>query len=206
MGIPRIAEYDIERSGVNVNNIVHWEWEPSRSLLLVHDMQQFFLAPFPEKMKQALVNNCAALIDMARAHDIPIVYTGQKGSMTAKERGLLQDFWGKGMAAELEHTKIVHELSPHSRDYVLNKWRYSAFFSTSLDEILKDNARDQIIICGVYAHIGILTTALDAYSRDIKVFVVNDATADFNEKSHTDMLSYAAKCCAKIVSTRGITQ
>ncbi|WP_445364798.1 isochorismatase family protein [Microbulbifer sp. ANSA003] len=44
-----------------------------------------------------------------------------------------------------------------------------------------------------------LTTALDAYSRDIEVFLVQNAIADFSFAEHKQMLRYASKCCAYVL-------
>jgi len=204
MAIPVIEDYNLASQSLSVPSKVDWRMEPSRSLLLVHDMQSFFLNPLPELLRQALLDNCEKLIAWARENSIPVVYTGQKGSMTVKERGLLFDFWGGGMIADPMHTQIAPALSPLSGEQVLEKWRYSAFFSSSLTDIFSDHNRDQIIICGVYAQIGILTTALDAYSRDIEVFLVKDAIADFSLSAHERMLNFAASCCASILSAEEV--
>ncbi|CAD5673268.1 isochorismatase family protein [Escherichia coli] len=205
MAIPEIEDYDLCSVVSLMPNKVNWSITPSRSLLLVHDMQNFFLNPLPELLRNTLLTNCAQLLAWARGQSIPVVYTGQKGSMNAKERGLLYDFWGVGMDADPVHTAITPLLSPQPGEPVLKKWRYSAFFSSELANIFSDQQRDQIIICGVYAQIGILTTALDAYSRDIEVFLVRDAIADFSQAAHQRMLTYAASCCASILSVGEVT-
>ncbi|RLM27273.1 phenazine antibiotic biosynthesis protein [Brenneria alni] len=199
MTIPAIEEYDLGSPELSVKNKVTWSIEPTRSLLLVHDMQDFFLNLLPQNLRNTLIKNCQNLIGWAREKSIPIVYTGQKGNMSSKERGLLYDFWGAGMSADPKHTKIAATLSPQPGDAVLKKWRYSAFFSSELADIFNTQRRDQMIICGVYAQIGILTTALDAYSRDIEVFLVQDGIADFSHAAHQHMLMYAASCCASVL-------
>ncbi|CAI1524249.1 isochorismatase family protein [Serratia fonticola] len=200
MAIPEIENYDLASLVLTEPNKVDWLISPSRGILLVHDMQNFFLNPLPELLRNTLLENCKRLINWARENSIPVVYTGQKGSMSAEERGLLYDFWGAGMQADPIHTAITPSLLPQLGEPVLKKWRYSAFFSSELADIFAAQKRDQIIICGVYAQIGILTTALDAYSRDIEVFLVQDAIADFSQDAHQRMLAYAASCCASILS------
>ncbi|CAM3814836.1 isochorismatase family protein [Serratia silvae] len=204
MAIPNIEEYDLSSLETTISNKVDWRISPSRGLLLVHDMQNFFLNPLPGLLRNTLLENCAQLINWARENSIPVVYTGQKGSMNAKERGLLYDFWGAGMQADPIQTAITPLLAPQLGEPVLKKWRYSAFFSSELADIFTAQMRDQIIICGVYAQIGILTTALDAYSRDIEVFLVQDAIADFSQDAHQRMLAYAASCCASILSVEEV--
>lgn len=199
MAIPAIEDYDLSSIVSSTPNKVNWRITPSRSLLLVHDMQNYFLDPLPEALRNTLLENSLLLINWARERGVPVVYTGQKGSMTQKERGLLFDFWGAGMIADKNHTAITHPLAPRDGEKIIKKWRYSAFFSSELSDMFSSMQRDQIIICGVYAQIGILTTALDAYSRDIEVFLVRDAIADFSKIAHQRMLSYAASCCAAIL-------
>ncbi len=202
MSIPEIENYSLNAPELSAVNVVKWEHESRRSVLLVHDMQRYFLKAFPLSLRTKLIEHCRELISYARAHGIPVVYTAQRGDMTDKERGLLFDIWGKGMSSAAEHTAIAEELAPQAGETVLAKWRYSAFHATSFDDIFREYKRDQIVICGVFAHIGILASAVDAYSRDIEVFLVQDAIADFSMEKHAQALHYAAECCARVLPTR----
>ncbi|GAA5444269.1 phenazine biosynthesis protein PhzD [Microbulbifer sp. NBRC 101763] len=206
MSIPRIENYTLQASDLSADNIVNWSKVNSRSILLVHDMQQYFLKMFPNPLRRALIENCQTLVLYARKHNIPVVYTAQCGDMSEKQRGLLFDIWGKGMSNSPEHTAITEEIAPREEDSVLAKWRYSAFHATSLDDIFHNTHRDQIIICGVFAHIGVLASAVDAYSRDIEVFLVQDSIADFSKQDHLQTLNYAAECCAKVLPTEEVCQ
>jgi isochorismate hydrolase len=197
--ISRIEDYDLHAPEFSAANVVTWAQDDRRSILLVHDMQKYFLDLLPQALRRSLVENCRKLVSYARGHQVPIYYTAQRGDMSPKERGLLYDIWGKGMSSATEHTAIPDEIAPRPQDVVLAKWRYSAFFATGLDEAFREHGRDQIIICGVYAHIGVLASAIDAYSRDIEVFLVQDAIADFSKQAHARALNYAAECCAKVV-------
>src|SRR5207247_1829382 len=97
--------------------------------------------------------------------------------------------------------RIVDSLAPTSSDTVLTKWRYSAFHETELADLFARSGRDQLIVCGVYAHVGCLVTACDAFSRDIQPFLVADAVADFTPTDHRLALDYAARRCAAVVTT-----
>ena len=70
--------------------------------------------------------------------------------------------------------------------------RYSAFKKTNLLEILNEQGRDQLIICGIYAHIGCLLTACEAFMDGIEPFFVADAVADFSLEHHKQALEYAS--------------
>ncbi|GGQ43747.1 isochorismatase family protein [Couchioplanes azureus] len=203
MGIPRITPYPMPAPAELPSNTAGWRLDPRRALLLVHDMQRFFVRPFPADQEPvvALIDNTARILSACRAQDVPVAYTAQPGRMTDEQRGLLKDFWGPGMTGEPGDREIVAELAPRPRDEVFTKWRYSAFHRSGLNELLRREGRDQLIVCGVYAHVGILMTASDALAHDVQAFVVADATADFSADHHRSALRYAAERCAMVVTS-----
>ncbi|HWQ42481.1 MAG TPA: isochorismatase [Desulfosporosinus sp.] len=203
MAIPAISPYTMPRAADLPENRVSWQADPQRSVLLIHDMQQYFLNAYTSGVSPLieLIENTQLLKTQCAELGIPVVYTAQPGAQTLEDRALLQDFWGPGLADNLEETKIVDELAPSVNDTVLTKWRYSAFKRTKLMEIMQEQGRDQLIICGVYAHIGCLLTACDAFMQDVETFFVGDAVADFSAEHQKMALTYAADNCALITST-----
>ncbi|WP_031370582.1 isochorismatase family protein [Lysobacter antibioticus] len=204
-GIPKIQPYAMPTSAQLPANIASWKIDPDRAVLLVHDMQRYFLRPIPsEGLGSVLVKNAASIRRRCQALGIPVAYTAQPGGMTAEERGLLKDFWGSGMQVDPVDRNVVDELSPIEGDWSLTKWRYSAFWKSNLLKRMREAGRDQLIICGVYAHIGVLMTAVEAFSNDIETFVVGDAVADFSLERHLMALEYAARCCAVVVTSEQV--
>ncbi|MWA07990.1 isochorismatase family protein [Streptomyces sp. BA2] len=203
-GIPSISPYPLPAEGDVPPPVVRWTAEPHRSVLLVHDMQRYFLKPFPDTLRRQLVSNAALLRDRCAALDVPVAYTAQPGGMTDEQRGLLKDFWGPGMRPEPEDRQVVDALAPAEDDWLLTKWRYSAFFRTDLLQRMRAEGRDQLILCGVYAHVGVLATAVEAFTNDIQPFFVADATADFSQSHHRSALHYAAERCALVTTVKGV--
>ncbi len=203
MAIPAITPYAMPTESDLPKNKVAWKAEPKRSVLLIHDMQQYFIdfyekndSPIPELLK-----NITTIKERCVELGIPVVYTAQPGDQDPKDRALLTDFWGTGLDDDPNQTRIVSEVAPSDDDIVLTKWRYSAFKRTNLLELMEEQGRDQLIICGVYAHIGCLLTASEAFMQDIQSFLVADAVADFSLEEHKMAMKYAAERCAFTTST-----
>jgi trans-2,3-dihydro-3-hydroxyanthranilic acid synthase len=208
VAIPAIASYPMPTEGSLPRNTAQWTVDPNRSALLVHDMQHYFLHPFPsgQSPTSELVRNSVALRERFRALGAPVFYTAQPGGMNDRQRGLLKDFWGVGMPDDPALREIVPQLAPTAADTVLTKWRPSAFCRTDLLDLLRRQGRDQLVICGVYAHVGILMTAHESFSEDVQTFVVADAVADFSPEYHRMALEYAASRCAVTLSTRAVLE
>jgi bifunctional isochorismate lyase/aryl carrier protein len=206
VAIPAIEPYPMPTADDLPANTATWTVHPARAVLLVHDMQNYFLRPFPADTSplDALVGNAVRLRKACAALGVPVVYTAQPGDMTEQQRGLLKDFWGPGMTSGPADREVIGALTPDPADTVLTKWRPSAFFRTRLLELFQESGRDQLIVCGVYAHVGILMTTGEAYAHDIQTFVVGDAVADFTLADHRMTLQYVATRCGMTVSTETV--
>ncbi|MDE3723786.1 isochorismatase family protein [Nocardiopsis sp. N85] len=202
-GIPPIRNYPMPTADALPDNVARWDLDPDRAVLLVHDMQRFFLRPFAttEEPYGTLLKNCALLREHAVRAGARVAYTAQPGRMTPGERGLLRDFWGPGMTTSVEDREVVEPLTPGPDDWMFTKWRYSAFHRSDLLERMRAEGRDQLVLCGVYAHVGVLMTGVDAFSHDIRVFLAADAVADFDAEHHRLALEYAATRCAVVAPT-----
>ncbi len=203
MALPAIAPYPLPSADELPANRVNWTVDPARAVLLVHDLQQHFLSAFPAGAQPltGLLAHTARLTQAARGLGVPVVYSVQRGGQSPQERGLQLDFWGPGVADDPVALAVPAAVAPQPGDTVLTKWKYSAFVRTELAELLRSTGRDQLVVTGVYAHIGVLMSACDAWMRDIRAFVVADAVADFSRADHDMALRWAAGRCAFVTTT-----
>ena len=206
MAIPAISSYEMPKESNLPKNKVLWEADSNRSVLLIHDMQQYFIDYYKQdaSLIPQLVANIQAIRKKCDELGIPVVYTAQTGNQKAEDRALLTDFWGPGLKDDPNITKVIDELAPTADDIILKKWRYSAFKKTNLLETMNEQGRDQLIICGVYAHIGCLMTAGEAFMTDIQPFFIADAVADFTIEEHEMAIKYVAQRCGAVFSTKQI--
>jgi bifunctional isochorismate lyase/aryl carrier protein len=203
MAIPKLQAYTLPTAQEIPANNVNWAFEPERAALLIHDMQDYFLNFWGENspMMETVVANIAALRQYCKQNHIPVYYTAQPKTQSDDDRALLNDMWGPGLTRSPEQQQIIAALAPDEADNVLVKWRYSAFHRSPLEQMLKETGRNQLVITGVYAHIGCMTTATDAFMRDIKPFFVADALADFSREDHLMSLKYVAGRSGRVVMT-----
>lgn len=206
--LPSIPAYDLPTEAELPRNRADWGLETGRAALLIHDMQRYFVDAFtPDSAPiTPVIAHIKALAGAARAKGIPIFYTAQNGDQDRRDRGLQADLWGPGMRHVPQHQPVIDELAPQEGDFVLVKHRYSAFQRSNLEPLMRVRGRDQIIICGIYAHIGCLMTAGEAFQRDIEPFFVADALGDFSRDWHDRALIHGADCCAMVHSTRQILE
>ncbi|WP_157537243.1 isochorismatase family protein [Nocardioides sp. Root190] len=195
---PDLADFPASRAG--------WELSPDRAAVLVHDLQLYFTRPYAPDCAAFLqtVRRTAQILRAARGAGIPVYYTAQRGNQDQQARGLQRDLWGPGMQAVPEHTDIIEAVAPAPGERVLVKHRYSAFAGNELAAELAAQGRDQLVITGVYAHIGIAATAMEAFQREVHPFVVGDAVADFGPEEHALALRQIASCCGVVVGADAV--
>ena len=207
-GLPQIAPYPLPLEGELPKARGPWRLETNRAALLVHDMQNYFLRVYRPDMSPIapVIDNIARLAAQCRASGVPVFYTAQNGDQDRRDRGLQADIWGPGMSSAPEHQAIVSALTPEPSDIVLVKHRYSAFQRSNLETLLRARGRDQLVICGVYGHIGCMLTAAEAFQRDVEPFFAADAIADFSRERHDMAVTYVAERCGVPLATRRILE
>ena len=202
-GLPGVVPYDLPTEADLPEPRARFTLEGPRAALLIHDAQRYFLRPYaPEAPPAAPMSaHIARLAARARARGVPVFYTAQEVNQDRRDRGLQAELWGPGMSDPHAHRPILDALAPETGDLVLTKHRYSAFQRSNLEALMRARGRDQLVICGVYAHIGCLLTAAEAFMRDIEPFFVADALADFSREKHDMAVNYVAQVCGVPMTT-----
>jgi len=87
----------------------------------------------------------------------------------SKSRFLIRDTW---------NTEIISELKPHAEDIIINKNRFSGFYQTNLDSVLKKLGKKYLIVMGSTTSVCVESTVRDAMFRDYSSIVLEDCTAE----------------------------
>lgn len=169
--------------------------DKSKVVLLIIDMISDFefeggekLYPFAEEISK----NIAALKNKAQRAKVPIVYVNDN---FGKWRSDFKKQLKHSQSKSVRGNKIARLLAPKKDDYFVLKAKHSAFYSTTLDILLKYLGAETLILTGVATDICILFTANDAYMRDFRIIVPCDCVAA-NEKSVNE---YTLKYLKKIL-------
>ena len=176
-----------------------WEFERDRAVLMVIDMQNDFVlegavmevkeAKYQLPKIQTLIKNCRGL-------GVPIIYTIQETDAVFCPLEILSfpHLKDTGIRRGTPGQQIVSELAPEPDDIIIHKRRFSAFYQTDLEIILR-NIRgssapaDTIIICGTVSNICCESTARDAFFRDYKVVFGADICSANTQEAHNATLA-----------------
>lgn len=157
--------------------------------LLVIDCQNFFFDPsshaFASSVEGALPN-IIRLQNYCLQNGILVIQTHH---VNKKEDVRMMDRWWQrytSMSIQ-EMGEIIHELQ-HPDCVVVKKSQYDAFYKTNLEDILKANDIEQLIIVGAVANLCCETTARSAFVRGYEVFFGIDSTATYNRELHLGSL------------------
>jgi nicotinamidase-related amidase len=105
----------------------------------------------------------------------------------------IMGWWWEGMCIEGSPESEVHpQIAPLPKEKQILKHRYSAFYNTDLETILRVLKVEDLVITGVMTNMCCESTARDAYFRDYRVFFLADGTGSINEEMHlASLLSLA---------------
>ena len=158
-----------------------------KSALLVIDMQEFLLNPDSPTFTiggLAIVPVLKRLIAAFRECGRPVIFTKHVHHPDRIDSGIM-GWWWKGMCAEGSPESEIHRgLAPLPGEKVVLKHRYSAFYNTDLETVLRCMGIEDLVVSGLMTNLCCESTARDAYYRDFRVFFPADGTGSVNEEMH----------------------
>ncbi len=161
------------------------------SALLVVDMQRFFLdaaSPTFTCGGLAILPAVKRLIDAFRRANRPVIFTQHVHHPGDLDSGIM-GWWWEGKCLEGSPESEVHpDLAPKPGEKVVLNHRYSAFYNTDLETVLRCLRVEDLVVTGIMTNLCCESTARDAYYRDYRVFFLADATGSISEEMHVGSL------------------
>ncbi len=162
--------------------------EPERTAIIVIDMQNDFLspgAPFETPMGREFVPRLQSLLEHSRQSGMRVIFTTHAHRRDGCDMGLNGEIWPAigdrvGLVDGESGIEIYPDLAPVGDEFVIKKHRYSGFFGTDLDMILRTEKIDTIAVTGVSTEGCCHATARDAMFHGYRVAFISDATGTFD--------------------------
>ena len=181
----------------------------TKSAFILIDMEQGFINPASAhciKGAAATVPACEAAIQTARRKGIPVFFVKriyrEDGSDVECTRYQSWVAGGRSMAPGSYGAEEPEGLRPQEGDYTIIKPRWSAFFQTELDLILRRMDIRTVILAGTTTPNCIRTTCYDANALDYNVVVLSDCTSSQTEEIQQANLSDMERMGALIINSR----
>ncbi len=161
------------------------------AILVVDMLNDFVTGALTCERGRAIVPATAELLDAARAAGVPVIFCND-----AHIKGIDRELkiWGDHAIAGTKGAEVIPELKLSDKDYVVPKRRYSGFFQTDLDILLKELDVKTVVMTGLHAHMCVRHTSADAYCLGYDVVVAKEATNSFTEEDYLNGLAYLKTC------------
>ena len=162
--------------------------DPTKTVMIVVDMQNDFVAEgakLRSAIAAAMVPKLASTLKVCREKGIRIIYTAHVHRRDGSDMGLYDDLYPpiadhSTLVDGTPGVDIFSDLAPAPGEHVIKKHRYSAFFATDLDLILREWGITTVIISGTTTENCCHATARDAMFHNYKVVFLSDATGTFD--------------------------
>lgn len=164
------------------------EIDPARTALIIVDMENDFVAegaPMRANMAPVVVPALKRALAHARQTGMRVIFTTHAHRRDGCDMGLYGTLWPPigerlGLVDGEKGIEIYDELKPLPDEIVIKKHRYSAFYGTDLDIILRGSGIKTVIVTGVTTENCCHATARDALFHDYQVVFLSDATGTFD--------------------------
>jgi len=174
--------------------------------VLVVDMQKYFL----EKKSHAFVpsssqviNPILNLVNKAKGNGLFCLQSRHLNNY--QNVGNMSVWWNDVIEETEEKSEICDQVAELGLDTLI-KTQYDCFYETDLDDILKMNGIEQLVITGLTSHLCVESTARSAFVRGYRVIIPIDGIASYTEEFHKATLNSAKHGFASLTTVQNLIE
>lgn len=179
-----------------------------RNAFLIIDMQRDFLdedSPLVVEAGVEALPHIERALEATRESNVPVIHVIRHYRRNGVDVELTRyEGWNSNGGSLMPGTEGAEEpdsIKPKEGEYIVVKQRWSAFFQTELDLILRRMGVKQVILTGVQTPNCIRGTAWDANSLDYEVITLTDGTNAANKEVHEQNLRDMENIGVKLMTT-----
>jgi len=161
---------------------------PNKMAVLIMDYQNRQLSSFSEDFQNELISRANKVLAKARHDGIPVIYVEvRRGERTPE-------------------TEIHPAVSPQLGEPVLTKRRFGPFSTTNLDDVLKKEGIETLVLMGISTSGCVLSTVRWAVDIDYQLIVLSDCCADRDDEVQRVLMGKVFPRQASVVTSQEFLQ
>lgn len=157
------------------------------SVIVVDMLNDFVTGALKCERASRIIPNIQRLLDFARKKKVPVIYVSDAHRPGVDEE---LELWPPHAIVGTKGAEIIEELKPVEGDYTLQKRRYSAFYETGLNSLLRELKVDMVVLVGLVTNVCIQHTAADAFFRGYRIVVPEDCVEAPTEEAQKAAIEY----------------
>lgn len=189
---------------------------PQNTCLLFFDLLNGHVKkddPETQNRFEPVIKNAVALVEKARSLDIVIAYAAanhradnRTTAQTIRDTNNQMQPIKPGKEERLIHSgsweaQIIDEIAPREEDFMIPKYRWSAFHQTYFELVLRVQNIDTIIISGGSTDVGVASTAFSARDMDYNIVFASDACTSHQMDNHDYLMKRVFPRMGRVRST-----
>ncbi len=158
----------------------------TKAVLVIDMLYDFLYGKLACERCREIIPQVKVLIKEAREKNIPVIYVCDSHKKKDEEFNK----WPEHAVEGTRGAEIIDELKPTEKDHVVKKTRYSCFYNTKLEKLLKKHGVGELILAGILTNICVQHTAADAFYRNHRTTVCRECTEALDEEAREKSLEF----------------
>jgi nicotinamidase-related amidase len=176
--------------------------DKAKTALVVIDLQKGIIAQQTKPyLAQDVIANASKLVDSFRKNDMPVFLVHVMITKETMLKVLSDESFLSSLSPSPDWSEFVPEMSPTSKDIVITKRQWGAFYGTDLELQLRRRGMNTIVLCGISTDFGVESTARFAYEYGFQQIFAEDAMASRSEEQHNAAVNFIFKRIGRVRKT-----